>query len=166
MKSRRQPKRKRTTFTIKFVGDDNHNDLIVDETEERLTITISRAADSIYFSLDNVTVRCGDPVPELTATSTSGTAVTFTYSDNGNDYYTKEQLGDFTFTYGTTYYVKAAVADSTNYIGAEKVLTITPQHNIKPDYKIHNRAFARTGRAHDRDTFARTHVKRKLRTTS
>lgn len=114
----------------KIVGDNNHNDLIVDETEERLTITISRAADSIYFSLDNVTVRCGDPVPELTATSTSGTAVTFTYSDNGNDYYTKEQLGDFTFTCGTTYYVKAAVADSANYIGAEKVLTITPQHNI------------------------------------
>ena len=114
----------------KIVGDNNHNDLIVDETEKRLTITISRVADSIDFSLDNVTVRCGDPVPELTATSTSGTAVTFTYSDNGNDYYTKEQLGDFTFTYGTTYYVKAAVADSTNYIGAEKVLTITPQHNI------------------------------------
>ncbi len=114
----------------KIVGDNNHNDLIVDETEKRLTITISRVADSIDFSLDNVTVRCGDPVPELTATSTSGTAVTFTYSDNGNDYYTKEQLGDFTFTYGTTYYVKAAVADSANYIGAEKVLTITPQHNI------------------------------------
>lgn len=114
----------------KIVGDNNHNDLIVDETEERLTITISRVADSIDFSLDNVTVRCGDPVPELTATSTSGTAVTFTYSDNGNDYYTKEKLGDFTFTCGTTYYVKATVADSANYIGAEKVLTITPQHNI------------------------------------
>ena len=60
----------------------------------------------------------------------SGTAVTFTYSDNGNDYYTKDQLSDFTFTYGTTYYVKATVADSTNYTGTEKVLTITPQHNI------------------------------------
>ena len=34
------------------------------------------------------------------------------------------------FTYGTTYYVKATVADSTNYTGTEKVLTITPQHNI------------------------------------
>lgn len=114
----------------KIVGDNNHNDLIVDETENRLTITISRVADSIDFSLDNVTVRCGDPIPELTATSTSGTAVTFTYSYNGKDYYTKEQLGDFTFTYGTTYYVKATVADSTNYTGTEKVLTITPQHNI------------------------------------
>ena len=115
------------TVAWKAVADDNY---AVDETEKRLTITIARVADSIDFSLDNVTVRCGDPVPELTATSTSGTAVTFTYSDNGNDYYTKEQLADFAFIYGTTYYVKAAVADSSNYTGAEKVLTITPQHNI------------------------------------
>lgn len=115
------------TVAWKAVADDNY---AVDKTEKRLTITIARVADSIDFSLDNVTVRCGDPVPELTATSTSGTAVTFTYSDNGNDYYTKDQLSDFTFTYGTTYYVKATVADSTNYTGTEKVLTITPQHNI------------------------------------
>ncbi len=115
------------TVAWKAVADDNY---VVDETEKRLTITIARVADSIDFSLDNVTVRCGDSVPELTATSASGTAVTFTYSDNGNDYYTKDQLSDFTFTYGTTYYVKATVADSTNYTGAEKVLTITPQHNI------------------------------------
>ncbi len=117
------------TVAWKAVADDNY---AVDETEKRLTITIARVADSIDFSLDNVTVRCGDSVPELTATSASGTAVTFTYSDNGNDYYTKDQLSDFnfTFTYGTTYYVKATVADSTNYTGTEKVLTITPQHNI------------------------------------
>lgn len=115
------------TVTWKAVADANY---AVDETEKRLTITIARVADSIDFSLDNVTVRCGDPVPELTATSTSGTAVTFTYSDNGNDYYTKDQLSDFTVTYGTTYYVKATVADSTNYTGTEKVLTIIPQHNI------------------------------------
>ena len=115
------------TVAWKAVADDNY---AVDETEKRLTITIARVADSIDFSLDNVTVRCGDPVPELTATSTSGTAVTFTYSDNGNDYYTKDLLSDFTFIYGTTYYVKATVADSTNYTGTEKVLTITPQHNI------------------------------------
>lgn len=115
------------TVAWKAVADDNY---AVDETEKRLTITIARVADSIDFSLDNVTVRCGDSVPELTATSTSGTAVTFTYSDNGNDYYTKDHLSDFTFTYGTTYYVKATVADSTNYTGTEKVLTITPQHNI------------------------------------
>ena len=115
------------TVAWKAVADANY---AVDETEKRLTITIARVADSIDFSLDNVTVRCGDPVPELTATSTSGTAVTFTYSDNGNDYYTKDQLSDFTVTYGTTYYVKATVADSTNYTGTEKVLTITPQHNI------------------------------------
>lgn len=115
------------TVAWKAVADDNY---AVDETEKRLTITIARVADSIDFSLDNVTVRCGDSVPELTATSASGTAVTFTYSDNGNDYYTKDHLSDFTFTYGTTYYVKATVADSTNYTGTEKVLTITPQHNI------------------------------------
>ena len=115
------------TVAWKAVADANY---AVDETEKRLTITIARVADSIDFSLDNVTVRCGDPVPELTATSTSGTAVTFTYSDNGNDYYTKDQLSEFTFTYGTTYYVKATVADSTNYTGTEKVLTIIPQHNI------------------------------------
>ncbi len=115
------------TVAWKAVADDNY---AVDETEKRLTITIARVADSIDFSLDNVTVRCGDSVPELTATSASGMAVTFTYSDNGNDYYTKEQLADFAFIYGTTYYVKATVADSTNYTGTEKVLTITPQHNI------------------------------------
>ena len=115
------------TVIYKAVADANYN---VVEAENQITITIAKIADSIDFSLDNVTVRCGDSVPELTATSASGTAVTFTYSDNGNDYYTKEQLADFAFIYGTTYYVKAAVADSTNYTGTEKVLTITPQHNI------------------------------------
>ena len=115
------------TVVWKAVAEDNY---ATDETEKRLTITIARIADNIDFSLDNVTVHCGDSVPELTATSTSGTAVTFTYSDNGNDYYTKDQLSDFTFTYGTTYYVKATVADSVNYTGTEKTLTITPQHDI------------------------------------
>ena len=115
------------TVIYKAVADANYN---VVDGENKLSITIAKIADSIDFSLDNVTVRCGDSVPELTATSVSGTAVTFTYSDNGNDYYTKEQLADFAFIYGTTYYVKAAVADSSNYTGAEKVLTITPQHNI------------------------------------
>ena len=115
------------TVIYKAVADVNYN---VVDTEQQLTVTIAKIADSIDFSLDNVTVRCGDSVPELTAISASGTAVTFTYSDNGKDYYTKEQLADFAFIYGTTYYVKAAVADSTNYTGTEKVLTITPQHNI------------------------------------
>ena len=115
------------TVAWKAVAHDNYD---VDETEKRLTIKIARIADSIEFSHDNVTVRCGDSVPELTATSTSGTAVTFAYSDNGNDFYAKDQLGDFTFTYGTTYYVKATVADSANYTGTEKTLTITPQHDI------------------------------------
>jgi GLUG domain protein len=115
------------TVVYRAVADANYN---VVDTEQQLIVSIAKIADSIDFSLDNVTVRCGDSVPELTATSASGTAVTFTYSDNGNDYYTKEQLADFAFIYGTTYYVKAAVADSLNYTGAEKVLTITPQHNI------------------------------------
>ena len=115
------------TVVYRAVADANYN---VVDTEQQFTVTIAKIADSIDFSLDNVTVRCGDSVPELTATSASGTAVTFTYSDNGNDYYTKEQLADFAFIYGTTYYVKATVADSSNYTGAEKVLTITPQHNI------------------------------------
>ena len=115
------------TVVYRAVADANYN---VVDGENKFSITIAKIADSIEFSLDNVTVRCGDSVPELTATSASGTAVTFTYSDNGNDYYTKEQLADFAFIYGKTYYVKAAVADSSNYTGAEKVLTITPQHNI------------------------------------
>ena len=115
------------TVVYRAVAAANYN---VVDGENKFTITIAKIADSIDFSLDNVTVRCGDSVPELTATSASGTAVTFTYSDNGNDYYTKEQLADFAFIYGTTYYVKATVADSSNYTGAEKVLTITPQHNI------------------------------------
>ena len=115
------------TVIYKIIAAANYN---VVDGENKFTITIAKIADSIDFSLDNVTVRCGDSVPELTATSASGKAVTFTYSDNGNDYHTKEQLADFAFIYGTTYYVKAAVADSTNYTGTEKVLTITPQHNI------------------------------------
>ena len=115
------------TVIYKIIAAANYN---VVDGENKFTITIAKIADSIDFSLDKVTVRCGDSVPELTATSASGKAVTFTYSDNGNDYYTKEQLADFAFIYGTTYYVKAAVADSTNYTGTEKVLTITPQHNI------------------------------------
>ena len=115
------------TVVYRAVAAANYN---VVDGENKFSITIAKIADSIDFSLDNVTVRCGDSVPELTATSASGTAVTFTYSDNGKDYYTKEQLADFAFIYGTTYYVRAAVADSSNYTGAEKVLTITPQHNI------------------------------------
>ena len=115
------------TVVYRAVADANYK---VVDTEQQLTVTIAKIADSIDFSLDNVTVHCGDSVPELTATSASGTAVTFTYSDNGKDYCTKEQLADFAFIYGTTYYVKATVADSSNYTGAEKVLTITPQHNI------------------------------------
>ena len=115
------------TVVYRAVAAANYN---VVDGKNKFSITIAKIADSIDFSLDNVTVRCGDSVPELTATSASGTAVTFTYSDNGNDYYTKEQLADFAFIYGTTYYVKAAVADSANYTGAEKVLTTTPQHNI------------------------------------
>ena len=116
------------TVVYRAVAAANYN---VVDGENKFSITIAKIADSIEFSLDNVTVRCGDSVPELTATSASGTAVTFTYSENGNDYYTKEQLPeDFAFIYGTTYYVKAAVADSSNYMGAQKVLTITPQHNI------------------------------------
>ena len=115
------------TVVYRAVAAANYN---VVDGENKFSITIAKIADSIDFSLDNVTVRCGDSIPELTATSASGTAVTFTYSDNGNDYYTKEQLADFAFIYGTTYYVKATVADSVNYTGAEKVLTITPQHNI------------------------------------
>ena len=115
------------TVIYKIIAAANYN---VVDGENKFTIIIAKIADSIDFSLDNVTVRCGDSVPELTATSASGKAVTFTYSDNGNDYYTKEQLADFAFIYGRTYYVKATVADSTNYTGTEKVLTITPQHNI------------------------------------
>ena len=116
------------TVVYRAVAAANYN---VVDGENKFSITIAKIADSIEFSLDNVTVRCGDSVPELTATSASGTAVTFTYSENGNDYYTKEQLPeDFAFIYGTTYYVKAEVADSSNYMGAQKVLTITPQHNI------------------------------------
>ena len=115
------------TVVYRTVAAANYN---VVDGENKFSITIAKIADSIDFSLDNVTVRCGDSIPELTATSASGTAVTFTYSDNGNDYYTKEHLADFAFIYGKTYYVKATVADSVNYTGAEKVLTITPQHNI------------------------------------
>ena len=115
------------TVVYRAVADANYN---VVDGENKFSITIAKIADSIDFSLDNVTVRCGDSIPELTATSASGTVVTFTYSDNGNDYYTKEKLADFAFIYGKTYYVKATVADSVNYTGAEKVLTITPQHNI------------------------------------
>ena len=114
------------TVTYKVIADANHTG----DSEQTIEVTIAKIADSIDFSLNGVTVHCGEAIPELKATATSGTAVTFTYSDNGEDYYTKEQLVDFVFTYGTTYYVKATVADSTNYTGVETTQSITPQHNI------------------------------------
>ncbi len=112
--------------TYKVFADANHTG----DSEQTIEVTIAKIADSIDFSLNGVTVHCGEAIPELKATATSGTAVTFTYSDNGEDYYTKEQLVDFVFTYGTTYYVKATVADSTNYTGVETTQSITPQHKI------------------------------------
>ena len=112
--------------TYKVIADANHTG----DSEQTIEVTIAKIADSIDFSLNGVTVHCGEAIPELKATATSGTAVTFTYSDNGEDYYTKEQLVDFVFTYGTTYYVKATVADSTNYTGVETIQSITPQHKI------------------------------------
>ena len=114
------------TVVYKAVPDDNHTS----EIGQTIEVTIAKVADSIDFSLDNVTVHCGEAIPELKATATSGSAVTFMYSSDGNEYYPKEELGDFAFTYGVTYYVKAMVADSTNYTGVEKIQNITPQHNL------------------------------------
>ncbi len=114
------------TVAYKAVPDGNHTS----EIGQTIEVTIAKVADSIDFSLDNVTVHCGEAIPELKATATSGSAVTFMYSSDGNEYYLKEELGDFTFTYGVTYYVKAMVADSTNYTGVEKIQNITPQHNL------------------------------------
>ena len=114
------------TVAYKAVPDDNHTS----EIGQTIEVTIAKVADSIDFSLDNVTVHCGEAIPELKATATSGSAVTFMYSSDGNEYYPKEELGDFAFTYGVTYYVKAMVADSTNYTGVEKIQNITPQHNL------------------------------------
>ena len=114
------------TVAYKAVPDGNHTS----EIGQTIEVTIAKVADSIDFSLDNVTVHCREAIPELKATATSGSAVTFMYSSDGNEYYPKEELGDFTFTYGVTYYVKAMVADSTNYTGVEKIQNITPQHNL------------------------------------
>ena len=114
------------TVAYKAVPDDNHTS----EIGQTIEVTIAKVADSIDFSLDNVTVHCGEAIPELKATATSGSAVTFMYSSDGNEYYLKEELSDFAFTYGVTYYVKAMVADSTNYTGVEKIQNITPQHNL------------------------------------
>ncbi len=112
--------------TYKVIADANHTG----DSEQTIEVTIAKIADSIDFSLNGVTVHCGEAIPELKATATSGSAVTFMYSSDGNEYYQKEELGDFAFTYGVTYYVKAIVADSTNYTGVEKIQNITPQHNL------------------------------------
>ncbi len=112
--------------TYKVIADANHTG----DSEQTIEVTIAKVADSIDFSLDNVTVHCGEAIPELKATATSGSAVTFMYSSDGKDYYLKEEIEDFAFTYGVTYYVKAMVADSTNYTGVEKIQNITPQHNL------------------------------------
>lgn len=114
----------------KFTAEDNYT---VDETESQLTVTIAKAQDGIDFSIEGVEVHCGESVPELTATSTSGNTVTFTYSLDGTNFVSKSVLEEsgFAFEDGKTYYVKASVAESDNYTSAETIQTVVPQHKFE-----------------------------------
>lgn len=114
----------------KFTAEDNYT---VDETESQLTVTIAKAQDGIDFSIEGVEVHCGESVPELTATSTSGNTVTFTYSLDGTNFVSKSVLEEsgFAFEDGKTYYVKASVAESDNYLAAEVVKSIKATHKFE-----------------------------------
>ena len=114
----------------KFVANANY---AADETEVQLTITIAKAQDGIDFSIEGVEVHCGESVPELTATSTSGNTVTFTYSLDGTNFVSKSVLEEsgFAFEDGKTYYVKASVAESDNYLAAEVAKSIKATHKFE-----------------------------------
>lgn len=114
----------------KFTAEDNYT---VDETESQLTVTIAKAQDGIDFSIEGVEVHCGESVPELTATSTSGNTVTFTYSLDGTNFVSKSVLEEsgFAFEDGKTYYVKASVAESDNYLAAEVAKSIKATHKFE-----------------------------------
>ena len=114
----------------KFVANANY---AADETEVQLTITIAKAQDGIDFSIEGVEVHCGESVPELTATSTSGNTVTFTYSLDGTNFVSKSVLEEsgFAFEDGKTYYVKASVAESDNYLAAAVTKSITATHKFE-----------------------------------
>lgn len=114
----------------KFTAEDNYT---VDETESQLAVTIAKAQDGIDFSIEGVEVHCGESVPELTATSTSGNTVTFTYSLDGTNFVSKSVLEEsgFAFEDGKTYYVKASVAESDNYLAAAVTKSITATHKFE-----------------------------------
>lgn len=114
----------------KFTAEDNYT---VDETESQLTVTIAKAQDGIDFSIEGVEVHCGESVPELTATSTSGNTVTFTYSLDGTNFVSKSVLEEsgFAFEDGKTYYVKASVAESDNYLAAAVTKSIKATHKFE-----------------------------------
>lgn len=118
------------TVYYKFTADNNYTTI---ETESQLTVTIAKAQDGIDFSIEGVEVHCGESVPELTATSTSGNTVTFTYSLDGTNFVSKSVLEEsgFAFEDGKTYYVKASVAESDNYTSAETIQTVVPQHKFE-----------------------------------
>ena len=118
------------TVYYKFTAEDNYT---VDETESQLTVTIAKAQDGIDFSIEGVEVHCGESVPELTATSTSGNTVTFTYSLDGTNFVSKSVLEEsgFAFEDGKTYYVKASVAESDNYLAATVTKSITATHKFE-----------------------------------
>ena len=118
------------TVYYKFVANANYT---ADETESQLTVTIAKAQDGIDFSIEGVEVHCGESVPELTATSTSGNTVTFTYSLDGTNFVSKSVLEEsgFAFEDGKTYYVKASVAESDNYLAATVTKSITATHKFE-----------------------------------
>lgn len=118
------------TVYYKFVANANY---AADETESQLAVTIAKAQDGIDFSIEGVEVHCGESVPELTATSTSGNTVTFTYSLDGTNFVSKSVLEEsgFAFEDGKTYYVKASVAESDNYLAAAVTKSITATHKFE-----------------------------------
>ena len=113
----------------KFVANANY---AADETEVQLTITIAKAQNKIDFSVEGITVHCCETVPDLVATATNG-EVTFTYSLDGTNFVSKSVLEEsgFAFEDGKTYYVKASVAESDNYLAAAVTKSIKATHKFE-----------------------------------
>lgn len=126
------------TYTVyyKVTGDDYYNDVAAQSVEA----TITKASNSITdLTCDNI-VFGGTPSPSATATFGM---VTYAYSQQEGGTYeawnTSNAKG--------TWYVKATVADTDNYNGAEQVISfqVTAQQEATPNASIDYSAETLTG---------------------
>ncbi len=119
------------TYTVTFSASDNYT---WKDNKNSFTITVEKIDDDFIISIPNTTLDgtnytgtySGDAF-EASATAASGSTVTVTYSG--------ENLGDDEYpTDAGTYTVTFSVAETSNYVGVEKSITITvkPQQIATP----------------------------------